>query len=70
MDDFIDCFKLFFYNIKYYRFRPDKESFWCKIGFHKMKRGFGWTKTERFDCCYKCNYSKWRKDKMIGWYKD
>lgn len=69
MDDFIDNIKVFFYNIKHYKFKPHIESFWCKIGFHKMRRGLGWSKNTRHDICLKCNYSKQYKNKNTGWCK-
>ena len=36
--------------------------FFCRIGLHKIRRGFGWSKDRRFDCCYKCRWTKWYKD--------
>jgi hypothetical protein len=44
--------------------------FFCRIGLHKVRRGFGWSKDSRYDCCYKCNWGKWYKDpigkKILG----
>ena len=34
----------------------------CRIGLHKIRRGFGWSVDSRYDCCYRCNWSKWYKD--------
>ena len=36
--------------------------FFCRIGLHKIRRGFGWSVDSRYDCCYRCNWSKWYKD--------
>ena len=36
--------------------------FFCRIELHKIRRGFGWSKDRRFDCCYKCRWTKWYKD--------
>lgn len=46
------------------RFCVNKPLFCC-LGFHKMRRGFGWSGDKRMDICLRnrCNYSKWHKDK-------
>lgn len=66
MDDFIDYFKERFYFLRNYRLHPKRESIWCKLGFHKMKRGFGYSRNKRMDVCLKCNYQKWYKDKTYS----
>lgn len=37
----------------------------CRLGLHKMRRGFGWSMDKRMDICLRnhCRYSKWHKDK-------
>lgn len=44
----------------------DKRSILCKLGFHSMIRGMGWSSHERFDACKRsgCNYSKWVEDEL------
>ncbi len=38
----------------------------CDLGFHKMRRGFGWSRDKRMDICLRvnCNYHKWYKDEL------
>jgi len=31
----------------------------CFLGFHKIRKGVGWTSTKRFDICLRCKYTKW-----------
>lgn len=48
------------------RLLSNKKPFLCRIGLHKMRRGFGWSGTRRMDVCLKagCSFSKWHKDKI------
>lgn len=38
--------------------------FLCRLGFHKMRRGMGWSSHQRFDGCKCCDYSKWVEDEL------
>ena len=38
--------------------------FFCRMGFHKIRRGFGWGNGSRYDICLKCNWCKWYKDEI------
>jgi hypothetical protein len=51
-----------FRNIRILNFK----SLFCRLGFHKMIRGVGWSGDKRLDVCLhnKCNYTKWHKDKI------
>lgn len=42
------------------------KSLFCRLGLHKMRRGFGWSGDKRMDICLRngCRYSKWHKDKI------
>lgn len=53
-------------NITHLHILLKRKSPLCQIGFHKMRRGFGWSREKRFDVCLrdKCKYSKWHNDKI------
>lgn len=59
----IDRFKVLFYNfkVKVKNFKYKKVT-WCSLGFHKMRRGFGYGGEKRMDICLKCNFKVWYKD--------
>lgn len=42
------------------------KSLFCRLGLHKMRRGFGWSGDKRLDICLRngCRYSKCHKDKI------
>ena len=51
-------------NLKYSVRKKEKEKkrFLCRIGIHKIRRGFGWADPKRMDICLCCKYSKWYND--------
>lgn len=56
-----------FHNIRMIKLRLFVgKSLFCRLGFHNMKRGVGWSGDKRFDVCLRkdCCYSKWYNDKI------
>lgn len=51
-------------NIRNFNKLYDKKPFICKIGIHKVRRGFGWSRNERLDVCLNCKWHKRYKDKI------